>query len=88
MNPKDLRYLISAMERVNSVRELVDLVKNCCGNRKCSGSRYDENKRKGEIPDAVADIRKAKRILGWQPRIDIETGIRKLIQSMVPSRGE
>jgi UDP-glucose 4-epimerase len=69
-----------------SVRELVDLVKNCCG--KNVPVQYDENKRKGEIPDAVADIRKARSILGWQPRIDIETGIRKLIQSMVSRTGE
>lgn len=69
-----------------SVRELVDLAKNYYG--KDVLVQYDKDKRKGEIPDAVADNRKARNILDWQPRIDIETGIRKLIQSMVPSMGK
>ena len=84
--PEGLEIFNIGYGKSYSVRELVDLVKNCWGEN--VPVRYDENKRKGEVPDAVADIRKAKRILGWQPRIDIETGIRKLIQSMVPSRGE
>lgn len=34
--------------------------------------------RPGDQPCYVSDIRKANRILGWQPHIDHETGIRKL----------
>jgi CDP-paratose 2-epimerase len=34
--------------------------------------------RPGDQPCYVSDIRKAKEVLGWEPRIDKETGIRRL----------
>jgi CDP-paratose 2-epimerase len=36
--------------------------------------------RPGDQPCYVSDIRKAQRLLGWQPQVDKETGIRRLWQ--------
>ncbi len=36
--------------------------------------------RKGDIRHSLADIRKAKEILGFEPQIDLRSGIRKLIE--------
>ena len=33
----------------------------------------------GDVPRTFANINKAKKLLGWQPKISIETGIRQLI---------
>ena len=37
-------------------------------------------KRPGEIRDTVADIRKAKRRLGWKPKKDIDSGLRATLE--------
>src|SRR5262245_825499 len=39
--------------------------------------RYDDW-RPGDQPCYVSDIRKAKRLLGWEPEVDRDTGIRRL----------
>lgn len=36
--------------------------------------------RRDEIPDVVADIRLARRVLGWEPRIGLDAGIRILVR--------
>ncbi|MCW5980206.1 MAG: NAD-dependent epimerase/dehydratase family protein [Bryobacteraceae bacterium] len=38
---------------------------------------FDRQTRPAEIPDAGADIRKAARLLGWTPRVDLESGLRR-----------
>ena len=38
--------------------------------------------RKGEVYQICLDARKAKRILGWRPRITLQTGIRKTIKTI------
>jgi CDP-paratose 2-epimerase len=35
--------------------------------------------RPGDQPVYISDIRRAQRELGWQPRVDVETGLRRLI---------
>ena len=42
--------------------------------------RYENLRRKNEIMDAVANIRKASIELGWEPKTDFKEGIRKYIQ--------
>jgi len=39
-------------------------------------------KRKGEILETVADISKAKRLLGWKPKHDLETGLELMIRGI------
>ncbi len=41
-------------------------------------------KRKGEISETVADIRKARRLLKWRPLVDLETGLRNILETPVP----
>jgi len=40
---------------------------------------YRNKRRKNEIMETVADISKAKKLLGWEPKIDLEKGIDKLL---------
>ncbi len=37
--------------------------------------------RPGEMPDTLADITKAKTLLGWQPEITLQEGIKKLLEN-------
>lgn len=37
--------------------------------------------RRGEIPETVADISKSAALLNWKPRVDLESGLRKIIGS-------
>lgn len=39
-----------------------------------------ETKRRGEISETVADIRKAKELLGWKPVVTIEQGLREVLK--------
>jgi len=38
--------------------------------------------RKGDVRHSLADITKAQRILGYEPKVDLETGVRKTIEWM------
>ena len=38
--------------------------------------------RKGDVRHSLADITKAQRILGYEPKVDLETGLRKTIEWM------
>lgn len=42
---------------------------------------YHEAARKGEVRRSVADIRKARRILGFVPQVDLESGLRATLAS-------
>jgi nucleoside-diphosphate-sugar epimerase len=41
---------------------------------------YPKDAKKMEIGDYVADIRKIKKIIGWEPRVALEEGLRKMIE--------
>ena len=34
----------------------------------------------GEMRDTLADISRAKELLGWEPKVTLEEGIKKLLQ--------
>jgi UDP-glucose 4-epimerase len=40
---------------------------------------YKNERRKNEIMDTVADIRKAKEKLGWEPSVDIDAGLKSML---------
>jgi len=54
----------------HSVLEIADMI---------GGERVHVPERPAEIRDTLADIAKAKRILGWEPRVGLKEGIAKLL---------
>jgi nucleoside-diphosphate-sugar epimerase len=42
--------------------------------------KYQHQTRRGEIMDVVANIRKAKQLLGWQPEVSFEEGIQRCLE--------
>lgn len=61
----------------NSVLEIIDEV---C---KVTGKKFDQDigqARKGEYAKMIADIKKAKKILGWQPERTIKNSIESLVK--------
>lgn len=60
-----------------SVREIVDIIVSCY-NRTIEVT-YLNKRRKGEIMDTVADISKAKRLLGWVPNVSVKEGLRRMV---------
>lgn len=65
--------------RSTSVAELIGIAVRASG--RDVRVRIREVVRPAEIPDTVADIRKAAVTLGWTPRIDLEDGIAALVRS-------
>jgi UDP-glucose 4-epimerase len=61
-----------------SVDEIVNLIIKAWG--KDVAISYSHSRRKEEIMDVIADIRKARDCLGWAPMVTIEEGIRKCMQ--------
>lgn len=64
-------------ETGNSVLEIVSKV------MEITGAKFDVNKgesRKGEYASAVADINKAKQVLGWEPKRTLEDSVKSLVK--------
>ncbi len=51
-----------------------------------SGAREYGPSRPGDIRFSALDMRKAKRELGWEPKISLEQGLKRTIDSYVPPR--
>jgi UDP-glucose 4-epimerase len=62
-----------------SVGQAVDLVLRLSG--RAAAVDYQRPVRPAEIPETIADIRKASRLLGWKPRVTLEDGIRRMLQA-------
>ena len=60
-----------------SVKEIVDKIVHLYGKEVKVTYKYE--RRKNEIMDTVADIRKAKKLLGWKPKTSLEKGIEKCL---------
>jgi UDP-glucose 4-epimerase len=61
----------------NSVLEVVDKVQDITGEK----FDFDEGEaRKGEYAKMVADISKAKKVLGWKPKRSIEDSVKSLVK--------
>lgn len=65
-----------------SVEEIVNMIVNLYQNKynKKVKVNYLGIKRKNEVADIVADIKKSKKELDWYPKIDIKEGIKKTFE--------
>ena len=59
-----------------SVRDVIRVIQKICGTALPVKSRLEA--RSQEIPDVVADIALAHKVLGWKPRISFNEGIEKI----------
>jgi GDP-4-dehydro-6-deoxy-D-mannose reductase len=62
-----------------SVSEVIQILQDILGTNLPVVSGNE--RRQGEIMNTVADIEKAKEVLGWQPLINFHNGLRKIIES-------
>jgi nucleoside-diphosphate-sugar epimerase len=60
-----------------SVKEVIDLLMKVCGVNLPIHS--ENNVRRNEISDTIANISRANLILGWQPKINLEQGLRLIL---------
>ena len=61
-----------------SVKEIVDKIIYLYG--KDVKVKYSGERRKNEIMDTIANIKKAKEKLGWKPRVEIDNGLSNLLK--------
>jgi UDP-glucose 4-epimerase len=61
----------------NSVLEIVNVVQKVTGKKFALGK---SNPRQGEYAVMIAEIKKAKKVLGWQPKRSLEQSIRSLVR--------
>jgi UDP-glucose 4-epimerase len=57
----------------HSVQEIADII---------GGEQVYVPERPGEVRDTLADISRAKRILGWEPRVSLKEGISQLMNNV------
>jgi UDP-N-acetylglucosamine/UDP-N-acetyl-alpha-D-glucosaminouronate 4-epimerase len=74
------RVLNVATGRGTSVNELADTVGAVL--RKDVEREYD-SERAGDVRDSWADVSRARELLGWQPRVDLEAGLRIVADSFL-----
>jgi UDP-glucose 4-epimerase len=60
-----------------SVNDLIKLIENTVGKK--ANITYEE-KQKGDVKDTLADMSKAKAKLNWNPRININKGLKKFVE--------
>ncbi len=65
-----------------SVKELSGIICNVLGNKKIKITSVKERIRpeKSEVRRLVCNNKKAKELLGWQPKVNLEAGLKKVIQ--------
>ena len=81
----EIYHLSSGMER--SVREITETIRRLSGVN--TELTWDPGARRVDIPRSVGDYSKARKELGWEPRVSFEDGIKKTIdwyRSQVESR--
>lgn len=60
-----------------SINEMLELVRELMGKR----IEADVIKKQFEPSQTLADISKAEKLLGWKPKIDLEEGLRRIIEN-------
>ena len=78
MNPQGFDAFNAGSGSSANPRDLADLMLRAAGLEKPVVSRGEV--RADEVLDTVADVGKAKRIFGWEPRISLSEGLRRIIQ--------
>ena len=73
----DFEIFNIGQEKSYSVKEIVEKIVQLYGKK--VKINYNNERRKNEIMDVVADIGKAKAKLGWEPRVNFEEGLRKCV---------
>jgi len=61
-----------------TINELAELIKNLT-NRNELPITYEE-RRRGDVYQSYADVRRAKKILGWEAKVKLKEGLRKTIE--------
>ncbi len=79
MNPQGFDAFNAGSGSSVNPRELADLMLRAAGLEKPVVSRGEV--RADEVLDTVADVEKAKRIFGWEPRVSLLEGLRRTIQT-------
>jgi UDP-glucose 4-epimerase len=74
------RVLNVAIGRGTSVNELADTIGAVLG--KEAEREYDKA-RSGDVRDSWADVARARELLGWHPRVDLEAGLRIVADSFL-----
>ena len=65
----------------HSVKEITEKIVQLYG--KDVKINYKNERRKNEMMDTVADIRKAKEKLGWEPSVNIDAGLKSMLGEVV-----
>lgn len=63
-----------------SLKEIVELIARISGSKKYGFIPFPEGSKKIEIGDYIADYSKIKKTLGWEPKVDMEEGLRKTVE--------
>ncbi len=67
-----------------SLNQLLNILKNILGSKI---SPIHEEARKGDVKHSLADVQKAKRMLGYEPQVDIYMGLIKTIEYFQKNKG-
>lgn len=86
MNPQGFDAFNAGSGSSVNPRELAELMLRAAGLEKPVVSRGEV--RADEVLDTVADIGKAKRVFGWEPRVSLVEGLGRIVQArMAPPSG-
>jgi len=66
-----------------SVNELIEKIENAIGTR--ARVQYLE-RQKGDVNETLADTKKAREFLGWEPSVDLNTGLREYLRGIQKQR--
>jgi len=69
-NPRNLNYVIRKLEEYLGKKAKIEY----------------KNFHKADLKETMADISKARRILNWEPKIDLEQGLRKCVEWFIENR--
>ena len=79
MNPQGCDAYNAGSGRSVNPRELAELMLHAAGLEKPVVSRREV--RSDEVLEMVADVGKAKRTFGWQPRVPLAEGLARMIET-------
>ena len=74
-SPSGIYHFCSGIER--SVQQIVDSIVKFSETK--PGIRWNPDARRADIPRSVGDYSKARKELGWEPRVSFEDGVQKTI---------